>query len=185
MKEGRIHKRRSLFDSYIRTRQCWQTSKEIHTLALHGYWMQSRGSAKSDGWSERRERERERIWCYQCDMMIIEEVKNKQNKRKQKIKVKGYHYLVYFYQFFPFFFLRRNLFRLVVILSVLQCSFALFKIAHFVRQWSRRPGFNPRSRHTKDLIPPCLTLSKQYKVGIESKVEQSREMSSSLSYTSV
>ena len=33
-----------------------------------------------------------------------------------------------------------------------------------VCQWSGRPGFNPRSRHTKDfkkwyLIPPCLTLS--------------------------
>ena len=32
------------------------------------------------------------------------------------------------------------------------------------RQWSRRPGFNSRSRHTKRLykwylIPPCLTLS--------------------------
>ena len=33
-----------------------------------------------------------------------------------------------------------------------------------VHQWFGRPGFNPRSRHTKDfkkwyLIPPCLTLS--------------------------
>ena len=33
-----------------------------------------------------------------------------------------------------------------------------------VRQWPRRPGFNPRSSHTKDykkwyLMPPCLTLS--------------------------
>ena len=33
-----------------------------------------------------------------------------------------------------------------------------------VRQWSKRPGFNPRSSHTKDfkkwyLIPPCLTFS--------------------------
>ena len=27
------------------------------------------------------------------------------------------------------------------------------------RQWSGRPGFNPRLHHTKDLIPPCLTLS--------------------------
>ena len=32
-----------------------------------------------------------------------------------------------------------------------------------VHQWSGRPGFNPRSSHTKDLkkwylIPPCLTL---------------------------
>ena len=35
---------------------------------------------------------------------------------------------------------------------------------YYVRQWSRRLGFNPRSRHTKDskkwyLIPPCLALS--------------------------
>ena len=33
-----------------------------------------------------------------------------------------------------------------------------------IGQWSGRPGFNPRSRHTKDLkkwylIPPCLALS--------------------------
>ena len=33
-----------------------------------------------------------------------------------------------------------------------------------VRQWPGRPGFNPRSNHTKNfkkwyLMPPCLTLS--------------------------
>ena len=37
-------------------------------------------------------------------------------------------------------------------------------LAVSVRQWPRRPGFNPRSSHTKDskkwyLMPPCLTLS--------------------------
>ena len=28
-----------------------------------------------------------------------------------------------------------------------------------VRQWSGRPEFNPISSHTKDLMPPCLTLN--------------------------
>ena len=44
--------------------------------------------------------------------------------------------------------------------------FPSFKSSYtvFVPQWSWRPGFNPRSSHTKDffkkwyLIPPCLTL---------------------------
>ena len=42
--------------------------------------------------------------------------------------------------------------------------FKFFNIASsFFHQWSGRPGFNPRSRHTKDFLngtwyPPCLTL---------------------------
>ena len=56
-----------------------------------------------------------------------------------------------------------------------------------VCQWSGRPGFNPRSSHTKDskkwyLMPPCLTLS--IKVGVKGKVEESRERSSTFPYTS-
>ena len=50
------------------------------------------------------------------------------------------------------------------------CSETIFKIVDsffsvlFNETWSRRPGFIPRSIHTKDLkirylIPPCLTLS--------------------------
>ncbi len=55
------------------------------------------------------------------------------------------------------------------------------------RQWSRRSGFNPRSRHTKDLkkwylIPTCLTLSI---IRIKGKVEQSSERISDLPYTLV
>ena len=57
-----------------------------------------------------------------------------------------------------------------------------------VRQWSGRPGFNPRSSHTKDskMILDFFFLSIQhYKVRIKGKVEQSREWSRTLPYTRV
>ena len=44
----------------------------------------------------------------------------------------------------------------------------------------KRPGFNPRSSHTKDskmLLDASLLNTQQYKIGIKSKVEQSRERS--------
>ena len=47
-----------------------------------------------------------------------------------------------------------------------------------VRQWPGRPGFNPRSSHTKDSKNGtwCPLLNTQhYKVRIKGKVEQSRE----------
>ena len=47
-----------------------------------------------------------------------------------------------------------------------------------VRQRSGRPGFDPRSRHTKDfkiLLDTSLLNTQQYKVRTEGKVEQSRE----------
>ena len=58
----------------------------------------------------------------------------------------------------------------------------LYKPAHWpceqsVRQWSRRPGFNPMSRHTKD-FKNGIWYTQQYKVHIKGKVEQSREKSS-------
>ena len=49
-------------------------------------------------------------------------------------------------------------------------------------------GFNPRSRHTKDfkiVLDTCLPNTQQYKVRIKGKMEQSRERSSALPYTSV
>ena len=50
-----------------------------------------------------------------------------------------------------------------------------------VRKWSGRPGFSPRSTHTKDskkvLVAPLLN-TQHYKVRIKGKVEQSRERSS-------
>ena len=57
-----------------------------------------------------------------------------------------------------------------------------------VHQWSGRPGFSPRSSHTKNpqtwyLMPPCL--KQHYKVRIKGKVEQFRGWSSALPYTSV
>ena len=42
-------------------------------------------------------------------------------------------------------------------------------------------GFNPRSSHTKDF----KNGTQQYKVHIKGKVQQSREKSSTLFYTSV
>ena len=50
------------------------------------------------------------------------------------------------------------------------------------RQWSGRPWFNPRLRHTKDfkkmVLDTSLLNTQQYKVRIKGKVEQSRESSS-------
>ena len=51
---------------------------------------------------------------------------------------------------------------------------------------SGRPGFNPKSRYTlKIILDTSLLNTQQYKVRIKSKVEQSRERSSALPYTSV
>ena len=47
-----------------------------------------------------------------------------------------------------------------------------------VRQWPGRPGFNPRSSHTKDskmVLDASLLNAQHYKVRIKGKVEQSRE----------
>ena len=47
-----------------------------------------------------------------------------------------------------------------------------------VRQWPGRPGFNPRSSHTKDskmVLDASLLNTQHYKVRIKGKVEQSRE----------
>ena len=56
----------------------------------------------------------------------------------------------------------------------------------FFRQWLVRPGFNPRSSHTKDskmVLHASLLNTRYYKVRVKSKVEQSREWSSALPYT--
>ena len=47
-----------------------------------------------------------------------------------------------------------------------------------LRQWSRRPGFNPRSNYTKDtkmVLDAALLSTQHYKVRIKGIVEQSRE----------
>ena len=47
-----------------------------------------------------------------------------------------------------------------------------------VRQWSGRPRFNTKSSQAKDskMVPDVASLSsRQYKVRIKGKVEQSRE----------
>ena len=56
------------------------------------------------------------------------------------------------------------------------------------RQWPGRPGFNPRSSHTKDskmVLDASLLNPQHYNVWIKGKVEQSKEMSSALPYTLV
>ena len=57
-----------------------------------------------------------------------------------------------------------------------------------VHLWSRKPGFNPRSNHTKDskmVLDAALLNIQHYKARINGKVEQSREKNSALPYTSV
>ena len=57
-----------------------------------------------------------------------------------------------------------------------------------VRQWPGRSGFNPRSSHTKDskiVFDTALLNTQHYKVQIKGEVEQSREKSRVLAYTSV
>ena len=57
-----------------------------------------------------------------------------------------------------------------------------------VNLWSGKPGFNPRSSHTKDskmVLDAALVNTQYYKVCIKGKVEQSWERSSALSYLSV
>ena len=56
-----------------------------------------------------------------------------------------------------------------------------------VRQRSGRPGFNPRSSHTENskmVLDAALLNTQHYMVKIKGKVEQSREESSTLLYTS-
>ena len=58
----------------------------------------------------------------------------------------------------------------------------------YVCQCSGRPGFNPRSSHTKDskkVLDAALLSTQHYNVRIKSRVEQSREWSRVLTYTSV
>ena len=58
-----------------------------------------------------------------------------------------------------------------------------------VCQWPGRPGFNPRSSHTKDskkmVLDATLLNTQHYKVRTKDKVEQSRERSNALPYTLV
>ena len=54
-----------------------------------------------------------------------------------------------------------------------------------IQQWSGRPGFNPIPKTLKTVLDTSLLNTLQYKVRIKSKVEKSRERSSTLPYTSV
>ena len=54
----------------------------------------------------------------------------------------------------------------------------LYDILRSVHQWTGRPGFNPRSSHTKDskmVLDASLFKTQHYKIGIKGKVEQSRK----------
>ena len=64
--------------------------------------------------------------------------------------------------------------------------YSLFGLIGSIRQWPGRPGFNPRSSHTKDskmVLDDSLFNAQHYKVGINGKVDQSGENSSVLSHT--
>ena len=63
--------------------------------------------------------------------------------------------------------------------------FSKFTKVSSVRQWSGRPGLNPRSRHTKDFKNGTWYLLALLSARIEDKVEQSKERSSTLPYTLV
>ena len=55
-------------------------------------------------------------------------------------------------------------------------------------QEAERPGFNHRLSHTKDskmVLDAALLNTEHYNIRIKRKVEQSREWSSALPYTSV
>ena len=68
------------------------------------------------------------------------------------------------------------------------CIFAQWASEYNVHQWSLRPGFNPRSSHTKDskmILDAALLNTQHYNVRIMGKVEQSRERNNDLSYTLV
>ena len=52
-----------------------------------------------------------------------------------------------------------------------------------VRQWSGRPGFNPRLSHTKDFKKEVID-TQQYKIRIKGKMEQYRVRSSTFPDTS-
>ena len=61
-------------------------------------------------------------------------------------------------------------------------------LCKFGHKWSGRPGVNPRSSHTKDskmVLDAALLSTQHYKVRIKSKVEQSREWSSTLSVVAI
>ena len=64
----------------------------------------------------------------------------------------------------------------------------MFFTIKLVQQWSGRPGFNLCSaipKTQKMVLDTSLLNTQQYKVCIKGKVEQSRERSSTLPYTSV
>ena len=73
-------------------------------------------------------------------------------------------------------------------LWLLHFTFDTYTIMLSVRQWSERPGFNPRSSHTKDskmVLDSTLLNPQRYKGRIKGKVEQPRERNSTVLYTSV
>ena len=68
-----------------------------------------------------------------------------------------------------------------VCVCVCVCVYKHWPSGQSVCQRFGRPGFNPRSRYTKDFKNfTSLLNTQQYKVRIKGKVEQSRERSSAL-----
>ena len=67
---------------------------------------------------------------------------------------------------------------------IIYCHYHI-ALAVSVRQWPGRPGFSPRSSHTKMVLDASLLNTQRYKVWIKGKVDQYRERSSALRYTLV
>ena len=86
-KQGQIHKWHSLMDHFAWTCQCWPTSKNLPTTALHRHRIEFGKLVGSDEWQghtyiyiyiyiyRERERERERESqgnpCLQCNLMLM------------------------------------------------------------------------------------------------------------------
>ena len=76
----------------------------------------------------------------------------------------------------------------LVVISPWEKSYKHTKHRLGSNQWSGRSGLNPRLSHTKDskMVLDAALLNSQYdKVRVKGKVEQSKEWSSAIPYTSV
>ena len=80
--------------------------------------------------------------------------------------------------------------KFIFMLLLLDCMELLskFYFRSSIHQWHGRPGFNPRSIHTKVtkmVLDAALVNTQHYKVRIKGKVEQSKAKNSALPYALV
>ena len=75
-----------------------------------------------------------------------------------------------------------------IFVFISMCMYWAIGLMNSVHHWYGRPGFNPRSSHTKTqkmVLDTSMLNTQHFKVRIKGKVEQFREWSSALPYTSV